>query len=384
MTSTRKTRTTIEWLLTLAGVLLVLEACTRLFSTVPESVIERDEVIGVRFERSLDRQRYDAESDRVVRLQTNTQGFRDGEWTRDKPPGVRRIAVFGDSFIAANALPRNQILVSRLERLLNRQKDSRWQAMNFGVGGSSTGQQLVAYRKLASGYDPDAVLICFGTSSDLTDNSSELSSNPILRCRIAGDGQLETVAVTAAQRRSSQVLNRYSRFYDWQKHVVNRFVKQVRRGVLPLDLRHRVYDSNPGPRFQRAWELTARILEQFRVETSRDGVALFVVSIPDSAQVYRDQFERLREQAGSGSRMEDDYPDTRLAAACRRAGIPYLSLLPAFRAAAPDRDSQLLSQRLFLKGKGHFNKTGHDLAAAAIGEWLGRSKTLPPPPAAAR
>ena len=40
-----KLRTTAEWLVTLAGVLLVLEACTRFFSTVPESVIERDEVI---------------------------------------------------------------------------------------------------------------------------------------------------------------------------------------------------------------------------------------------------------------------------------------------------------------------------------------------------
>lgn len=372
-----KIRTTAEWLVTLAGVLLVLEACTRLFSTVPESVIERDEVIGVRFERSLDRHRYNAESDRVVRLQTNTQGFRDDEWVREKPDGVGRIVVFGDSFIAANALPRDQILVSRLEQLLNRRKGLHWEAMNFGVGGSSTGQQLVAYRKLASGYNPDAVLICFGTSSDITDNSSELSSNPILRCRIADDGQLETVGVSAAQRRSSQVLNRYSRFYDWQKHVVNRFVKQVRRGVQPLELRHRVYDAAPGPRFQRAWELTARILEQFRAETTRDGVALLVVSIPASAQVYRDQFQRLREQAGSGSRMEEDYPDTRLAAVCRRAGIPYLSLLSVFRAAAPDRNSGLLAQRLFLKGKGHFNKTGHDLAAGAIDEWLVRSKTLP-------
>ncbi len=366
----QRTRATVEWLATWICVLLVLEMCTRMFSSLPESLIERDEVIGVRFKRSLDQHRYDAESDRVVLMQTNSQGFRDDEWVRSKPSGVRRIAVFGDSFIAANGIPHQEILVSRLEHHLGRLDGSRVEVLNFGVGGSSTGQQLVAYRKLASKYDPDAVIICFGTSSDLTDNSEELSNNPILRCRIGADGELVTVEVAASRRRGSQILNRYSRFYDWQKYIVNRLVKRIRRGVQALQLRKRVYDANLDPRFQRAWELTARILEQVQAETSRDGVELFVVSIPAAAQIHRDQFAKLQEQAGAGSRMEADYPDTRLATICRRAGIPYLSLLESFRAAAPDRDSQSLSQRLFLNGSGHFNEAGHELAAEAISNWL--------------
>jgi len=370
MPLTQRARTTAEWLVTVACVLLVLETCTRMFSSVPESVIERDEVVGVRFKRSLDRHRYDAESDRVVPLQTNSQGFRDDEWIRSKPSGVRRIAVFGDSFIAANAIPRQKILVSRLEHHLERLDGSRVEVMNFGVGGSSTGQQLVAYRNLASKFNPDAVIICFGTSSDLTDNSEELSNNPILRCRIGDDGELEPIEVTASRRRGSQILNRYSRFYDWQKFIINRFVKRLRRGVQPLELRQRVYDANLDPRFQRAWQLTARILEQFQAETSQDGVALFVVSIPDAAQIHRDQFARLEEQAGAASRMEADFPDTRLATICERAGIPHLSLSGPFRSAAPDRDSRSLSQRLFLKGAGHFNEAGHELAAEAISDWL--------------
>ena len=74
--------------------------------------------------------------------------------------------------------------------------------------------------------------------------------------------------------------------------------------------------------------------------------------------------------------MEDDFPDKRLATICQPPGIPFLSLLPAFRTAAPDRDSKVLSQRLFLKGTGHFNRKGHDLAAGVICEWLGISRTL--------
>ncbi|MCH2591177.1 MAG: hypothetical protein MK004_22105, partial [Planctomycetales bacterium] len=98
-----RVRTSIGWLATLVSMLLVLEICTRSFSSIPESVIERDELIGVRFKRSLDLQRYDAESDRVVPLQTNTKGFRAEEWTRAKTPGIPRVAVFGYSYNPANA-----------------------------------------------------------------------------------------------------------------------------------------------------------------------------------------------------------------------------------------------------------------------------------------
>jgi len=356
--------------------LLSLEMCTRLFTKVSDSGIVRDELIGARYERSLDILRYNRESDRMVPLQTNTQGFNDKEWTPDKPADLRRVAILGDSFIAGAELPRNQIMVSRLETRLNNSDGPRCQVMNFGVGGSSTGQQLVLYRELASKYDLDVVIIGFQTESDVYDNSGELASNPILRCRIGNNGQLEEVRVSAAKQYGSRILNRYSRFYDWQKDMINGFVKQLRRGVQPLRLQHRVYDTDPEPRYLRAWKLTGKILESFQAETSRDGVQLLVVSLPGSRQIYLDRFKQLIEQAGKKTKMEDDFPDRRLAAICQRSGIPFLSLFPAFRAAAPDRDSKVLSQRLFLKGTGHFNRKGHDLAADVIWKWLGKSRTL--------
>ena len=376
MLLTPRIRKTINWLVTIASVLLSLEMCTRLFTKVSDSGIVRDELIGARYERSLDIVRYNQESDKMVPLQTNTQGFNDKEWTTEKPAAVRRIAILGDSYIAGAELPRNQIMVPQLETRLNNSDGPRCQVMNFGVGGSSTGQQLVLYRALASKYDLDIVVICFMTESDVYDNSDELASNPILRCRIGDNGQLEKVRVSEAKQYGSRMLNRYSRFYDWQKSVINGFVKQLRRGIMPLKSQYRVYNSNPGPRYLRAWKLTEKILEQFQAETARNEVSLLVVSMPGSNQIYRDQFKQLIEQAGEGARMEVDYPDTQLAAICHRLNIPCFSLLPAFRAAAPDRNSQVISQRLFLKGTGHFNKKGHELAAVAISEWFDNSKTL--------
>ena len=146
--------------------------------------------------------------------------------------------------------------------------------------------------------------------------------------------------------------------------------------VQPLKTEHHVFNINPDPRYLRAWELTGKILEQVQAETAGDGAGLLVVSIPGSKQVYHDQFKKLMERGGEEVTLEAEFPDKRLAAICQRSGIPYLSLFPAFRASAPDRDSQLLSQRLFLKGTGHLNKKGHELAATEISNWIAGAKTL--------
>ena len=393
MTLKPKIRTLIEGLVTLACILLALEICTRLFANVfdgvivrdRDSVIERDEIIGARYKRSLDILRYNAESNQMVPLQTNAEGFNDDEWALDKPAGVRRVAILGDSFIAATQFPRNEILTSRLQRQLNNSNGHRCEVMNFAIAGASTGQQLVLYRELASKYDPDLVILGFHTETDVWDNSDELSHIPILRCRIGDNGQLEEVRIPASQQNRSTFLNRHSHFYNWQKNVTNRFIKQVRRSiqpVQPLKTEHHVFNINPDPRYLRAWELTGKILEQIQVETSRDGARLLVVSIPGSKQVYHDQFKQLMERGGEEVTLEAEFPDKRLAAICQRSGIPYLSLFPAFRASAPGRDSQILSQRLFLKGTGHLNKKGHELAATAISSWIAGAKTLeiPAPP----
>jgi hypothetical protein len=80
----------------------------------------------------------------------NGDGMRDREHARTKPAGTIRIAVIGDSFAAALAVPMEDAFWSVLERQLSTCSalaSRRIEVLNFGVPGYGTAQELITLRK---------------------------------------------------------------------------------------------------------------------------------------------------------------------------------------------------------------------------------------------
>lgn len=94
---------------------------------------------------------------------TNSNGFRDREYPRDKPAGVTRILVLGDSIVAGNGIrSAEDVFVKRLERLLNAPSGrQRYEVLNLGVGGYQTYQEVELLRVKGLAYHPDIVLVAF-------------------------------------------------------------------------------------------------------------------------------------------------------------------------------------------------------------------------------
>ncbi len=327
-----------ETLLTLLLIVVTLEACTRLFSPVIKQIAQRDAKVGYRYFPNLAEHVYNHESDKAILIRTNSVGFRGPEWALEKPEGVRRIAVFGDSFVAAIAVAEEETLTGRLEALLNektglneqagdRAAPVKWEVMNFGVTGSSTGQQLVLYREIVSRYQPDIVVVGFGTSSDVFDNSAELATNPILRFDLDEAGELHLLPQTKGRVQASRSLNAWSRFYVWQKGKVNRLIKRSRASARVPASRDLIYASNEPEEFRRAWQITGALFKAFRDETSARGTQLVVVAIPSAKQIYDDQFALLRNRVADSMAVDPAHPDRRLSQLCESLDIPYLSLV---------------------------------------------------------
>src|SRR5262245_15135724 len=110
-----------------------------------------------------------------VAVEVNSAGFRDREHSQDKRPGVRRIAVIGDSFVEALQVPFEQSVTSLLENRL-----SRSEVMNFGVSGTGTARQYLALRHYVLPYRPDVVVLFFFAGNDFSDNSRRLQGKPYL------------------------------------------------------------------------------------------------------------------------------------------------------------------------------------------------------------
>jgi len=85
----------------------------------------------------------------------NSAGIRsDREFTADKPPGVTRIVVLGDSMAAGQFVSNSQ----RFSELLERGRPGL-EVMNLALEGSGTDQQVLLYEHLGLRYEHDLVLL---------------------------------------------------------------------------------------------------------------------------------------------------------------------------------------------------------------------------------
>jgi hypothetical protein len=347
--------------------LLVGEAGVRLVTRTPPALLVTDPAVGKRFLPGFAGRVFVAECGCEVDLRFNREGLRGPDRPYAKPPGVKRVALVGDSMVAAVATAEERTLARRLEGLLAASaSQASWEVMNAGVSSSSTGSELALYRSVLERYQPDVVLLLFWAGNDLADNSYELTRAPRLYFDLDASGRLRQLPFAPRASGLAAWLDRSSRLYVWQKAAVRQALAGLRtaRGLEAVEL---VYAEPEPPPVARAWAITAALLSAFRDETAARGAAFAVVLAPAAAQLYDDLWGELAERARrAGVPVDRRHPDVRLRALATQAGIPFLSLTPVFGAAAPHRDSRLAGEQLFYEGRYHWNDAGNAIAAGAI------------------
>ncbi|MDG1893746.1 MAG: GDSL-type esterase/lipase family protein [Fuerstiella sp.] len=102
-------------------------------------------------------------------LTINSKGLRDREYEYDKPDGVRRILVLGDSYVWGYGVADHEVFTEVLETRL---AGDQWQVINSGVSGWGTDQELLFLTDEGFKYSPDVVILAFFFFNDLQNNSS--------------------------------------------------------------------------------------------------------------------------------------------------------------------------------------------------------------------
>lgn len=112
---------------------------------------------------------YASDPDKIkVEIVMNSDGFRDYEFTKEKDPGVYRIAVLGDSFEEALQVEIVDTWQKVLSRKLTGQLGKVVEVYNFGVSGYGTDQEYLVLREKVFAFKPDMVILAF-TSNDVGD-----------------------------------------------------------------------------------------------------------------------------------------------------------------------------------------------------------------------
>ncbi|HYJ47212.1 MAG TPA: SGNH/GDSL hydrolase family protein, partial [Pyrinomonadaceae bacterium] len=166
----------------------------------------------------------------------NSQGLRDREHTKEKPPNTVRIAVLGDSYAEALQVPMENAFWAVMEKKLEGCPEfagKSVEVINFGVSGYGTAQELITLQKQVWDYSPDIVLLAVTTNNDITDNSRALKRTDEIPYFIYQDDQLtldNSFQKTSAFRWRQSFLSGIGRWMTDHLRVVQAFI-EIQRAV---------------------------------------------------------------------------------------------------------------------------------------------------------
>jgi len=330
-------------------------------------------------------------------VQINSQGLRDREHPVEKPAGVYRIAVLGDSYAEAIQMPIEQAFWSLLPRQLEScgfAAGRRIEAINFGVSGYGTAQELLTLRHRAWQYSPDLVLLAFFPGNDVRNNSKALETQLDRPFFVLRTGGLELDESFRKSTRFQESLRRVEHFTALRDLRLYELTRKVRAAADNGWLRHNApiaaaiaegksnvtslnepgLDENvlrppPDAAWREAWEVTDRLLVLMHEEVRARGAQFLLSVLSTPAAVYPDPDVRNRYTKVLG--INDlFYPETRLLQLARDNGIDAVGLGAPMQRHADATGGYLHGFSNTKPGFGHWNEAGHALAASLIARHL--------------
>jgi hypothetical protein len=326
-----------------------------------------------------------------VYVKINSDGMRDREHRVEKAPGVFRVALLGNSYTDAFAVPLEQTYWKVAEEHIAGCLPPGYTSvefLNFGVAGYGTAQEFITLQKYGWQYQPDAVLLAFLTSHDAWYNKRELVKMPLSPYYIYKDGQLvlddsfrQLIRAGGIKRirtaveehlRTVQFLNHWRvRTQQWVFEVMQGLRGSAHLGSTDdIELREvdQVYVAPRDGNWEEAWKVTEGILGLIKEEARAHGVPFWLASLSNAQQVHPDSGVG---QAWAKALGTDDlfYPDRRIKDIAGRIGVPIVQLAPEMAEIARER-------KVFLhgfagsEGIGHWNETGNRVAGEILARGL--------------
>lgn len=328
-------------------------------------------------------------------VRINSDGLRDGEHAVAKPDNTLRIAILGDSYAEAMQVPVEaafwRVMQDQLgdcPALAGRQVE----AINFGVSGFGTVQELLTLKHKVWKYAPDIVVLAFLTGNDIRNNFRELQQGGNQPYYIYQDGKLvldDSFLHKSGSRfmgsvvgqwwfaavPHSRVLQLLVKFSDYVNQLKNGGAREARKKAQReyeqgLDLE--VYSPPSTPAWVEAWQVTEDLVRMMHAEVKAHDASMLLVTLTNGIQVHPDPQEREKFAASIGA---DDllYPDKRIAQLAANESIEFVMLAPPLQAWAQEHGECVHGFADTGLCVGHWNEIGHRVAGTVLAQTLCQS-----------
>ncbi len=340
----------------------------------------------------------------TVSVTYNSEGWRDLEHAVEKPSGVFRILVLGDSFMEANSVELDDTFHRQVEELA-RASGKNVEVINMGVAGYGTLQEYLVFQEIGHLYEPDLVLVGFYDGNDVINNSLELASilieegqmtnaRPFLDLNESARWMITPIDFEGAQRsyannkasleaKRNKLTERLALLRLLSAGIariqVPAFLKSQEGQLQPVDQSRQEmalmgvnYCVEPAE-YTRAWDATKRIFARFRDDVEAYGGKLVVFTVPTLQEVSLEYMKAVTADVAHPDKLclEQAPGHARLSRILTELEIEQISLLPDFRRVMREDGINLYQSDL------HWNPKGHALAAESVVSELIRRGFLP-------
>jgi hypothetical protein len=262
-----------------------------------------------------------------VTVTINSQGLRDKEYPLGRVAGKKRVLVLSDSYGWGFGVEDDEIFTELLE-----EKYPDWEIINASVSGYGTDQQYLYLKYWGLRYQPDVVLLLFGPNDVKNNKSIEQYMHNKPRFELINDKPVLTnypVPRPYVRQRFAKYIVTETYFLAKVYHLSNMIENQLRAKKASANNHDLPSDK----------ALTQVLLRSLNQLVEQNGAQLVVVSIP---------------MQGKGLK-------NLLSTTFQAEGVPYLAL---------DEALSNSPERLTFEHDEHWNARGHQVAAAAIEEFL--------------
>ena len=319
-------------------------------------------------------------------VRVNSEGLRDREHTKAKPPNTLRVAVLGDSFTEAIHVPVEQTFWSKLERKLGNcdavKGRKNVEVLNFGVQGYGTAQQLIMLRKKVWDYNPDIVVLAFYIGNDVINNSPKLEYDryrpffvydasgklvPDMAFRNLAPIDRNERAVSFVDRLPGWIVNNSRILQVAKKADLDMKKRQLSKDFTALSAKNLQQPEDAA--WREAWRVTEGLIVTMRNEVVQKKADFLVVTIGDPIQVGRDV--KIRKDFTTHNNIQDlFYPNRRLEKLGAREGFRVLNLAEQFQGYTEKYQVCAHGFENSVPCGGHWNELGHRLASIMINQNL--------------
>ena len=330
-------------------ILLVLEGLVRLLP---------DDLLGFEYEDGRFTHAKESTPDRY----TNSLGVLDVE-PGPKQPGVRRVLLLGDSYVAAITVELEQTVGRRLEHYLNESGGQQYDVVAVGWTGWGQREQLSSLQELGEHLDPDLVITLFLSLNDVRNNHPELEEEVVAQAaRIShtrpGWWNLSEEDVPFLWVKSSAL----NRLVSYRLAVLDALDEN---SEIPID--YNVYAATWDTQWINAWQATEALLRATKELSESLGARYAIVSAStphgNHGAEAGEQLLISNYPAMEGREWDLDIVDKRLERFARATSIPFLALEPPFRRMREQ------GRVVHWPRDGHWNIEGNDNAGRLVAEF---------------